>query len=155
MLRRSRQDKILVALAMVSLSIKLFSLNERLVEKYFTYGIYPAISGFLRMLFGWLPISVGDLLYVAAIVYIALKGWKLAKQIRRRSVERSLNGFLKKLATILLGVYIVFNVLWGLNYNRQGISFQLGLQVKPYTLSDLDTITNLLQQKLNSEAILL
>jgi hypothetical protein len=155
MLRWSRQDKILVLLAIPALSIKLLSLNERFVEEYYTSGVYPAISKSLRILFGWVPLSVGDLLYLAAIVYIALKGWKLAKQIKRRSVERSLPGFLKKLATIVLGVYIVFNILWGLNYDRLGISFQLGLEVKPYTLSDLDTLTGLLQQKLNGEAMLL
>lgn len=155
MVKSSRQDNILVLLAILSLSVKLFSLDETLVEKYYTYGIYPVISKTLRMLFGWLPVSVGDLFYLAAIVYIVVKGLKLARQLRRRAVERSFPRFMKKFASIALGIYILFNILWGLNYNRQGISFQLGLEVKPYTLSDLDTITYLLQQKLNSEAMLL
>jgi len=155
MFKSSQQDKILMILATFVLFIKLFSMHEGLVEKYYTYGLYPAISKFLRMLFGSLPFSFGDLLYVAAIIYIVAKCWKLARQIKRGVVARSFPNFLKKLVSIGLVVYLVFNILWGLNYNRQGISFQLGLVVKPYTLSDLDTITSLLQQKLNSHALLL
>ena len=50
---------------------------------------------------------------------------------------------------ILLFLYVFFNLLWGLNYNRRGIAYQLNLEVKSYTLNDLDTLTNALQQKLN------
>ncbi|HVG14582.1 MAG TPA: DUF3810 domain-containing protein [Chitinophagaceae bacterium] len=155
MFKSSRQDKILLVLVILVLLIRLFSMNEGLVEKYYTYGFYPVISEFLRLLFGFLPFSFGDLLYVAAIIYIVAKGWKLARQIRRKTVRRSLPAFLKKLVSIALAIYIVFNIFWGLNYDRQGISYQLGLEVKPYTLTDLDTITNLLQQKLNGTAVLL
>jgi hypothetical protein len=39
--------------------------------------------------------------------------------------------------------------LWGLNYNRRGIAYQLKLEVKEYTLADLDTLTNVIQSRVN------
>jgi hypothetical protein len=51
-----------------------------------------------------------------------------------------------------LFVYVFFNLLWGLNYNRQGISSQLGIEVKKYSLADLDTLATAIQQKLNDYA---
>ncbi|MEP6701303.1 MAG: DUF3810 domain-containing protein, partial [Bacteroidota bacterium] len=50
---------------------------------------------------------------------------------------------------ILLFMYVFFNLLWGLNYNRQGIAYQLGLTVKPYTLADVDTLTTVMQSRVN------
>ncbi len=50
---------------------------------------------------------------------------------------------------ILLFLYVFFNLFWGLNYNRRGIAYQLDLEVKEYSLSDLDTLTNALQKKIN------
>jgi hypothetical protein len=32
----------------------------------------------------------------------------------------------------LLFIYVFFNLLWGLNYNRKGIADQLSLEVKPF-----------------------
>ena len=47
-----------------------------------------------------------------------------------------------------------FQFVWGLNYNRKGIAYQLDLDVKRYTLADLDTLTSAIQEKLNDYAIL-
>jgi hypothetical protein len=51
-----------------------------------------------------------------------------------------------------LFVYVFFNLLWGLNYNRKGISYQLGIEVKKYSLADLDTLTLVIQSRLNKYA---
>jgi hypothetical protein len=47
-------------------------------------------------------------------------------------------------------LYILFNIFWGINYNRVGISSQLGFQMKKYTTDDLKEINCLLLQKINS-----
>ncbi len=46
-------------------------------------------------------------------------------------------------------MYVFFNLLWGLNYNRRGIAYQLGLDVKKYSLADLDTLTTVIQDRVN------
>jgi len=59
---------------------------------------------------------------------------------------------LRQLIFFFLVIYVLFYGLWGLNYNRKGIAYQLNLNVKPYTVEELDTLTSLLHQRLNELA---
>lgn len=137
-------------LATIALFIHLFSTDEARVERWYTGGVYLRISAFFRMLFGWLPFSIGDILYGLAAAWLL---WKLIKGIKalvKQQVTRTswLNG-LKKTVLILLGVYIVFNLLWGINYNRQGIYRQVGVSLDTFTYQELHNVSFLLTEKLN------
>jgi hypothetical protein len=119
-------------------------------ERYYTYGVYPIISAGLRLLFGWLPFSFGDIVYLAAVFYIILKALKFLRVLKRRQVKEYLNRvLLRKFLRLILFIYLIFNIFWGLNYNRLGIASQLKLDVKEYTVQDLDTLTYVLQERLN------
>lgn len=147
------RDRKLISLLVLALLIKLFSLNEQWVESWYTYGFYPYISRLMRILLGWIPFSVGDILYVAAFVFLILKTWKLLQLLARRQVKEYLSWIhFRKYLKLVLWIYIIFNVSWGLNYNRQGIAHQLRLNVQPYTIRDLTRITEILQYKLNDYA---
>jgi len=65
---------------------------------------------------------------------------------------KSIGIAIKTVVTQLLVIYLLFNLLWGLNYYRTGIAAQLGLKVAPYTLTELNTLTAVLQQRLNEYA---
>jgi hypothetical protein len=67
----------------------------------------------------------------------------------RRFKRQYLVAGLQQFFFFLLFVYVFFNLLWGLNYNRRGIAWQLQLDLKPYSLADLDTLTAVMQQKVN------
>ena len=134
----------LFILVIVVILIKVSSLNAAFVEDYYSSVVFLGISKVQRALFGWLPFSIGDLFY-GFIVILLIIG--LVKGIRNIKKHRS--GFYKlipykKYIIIFLWIYIVFNLLWGVNYNRQGIARQLDLNVQPYTLSDLKFIQNLI-----------
>ena len=121
-------------LLLLAVLIKLFSLNADWVERYYTYGIYPVISRILRVSLGWIPFSMGDLLYIAAFIFLVFKAWKLIRLLARRQVKEYLSWILfRKYLKLVLWIYIVFNLFWGLNYDRLGISHQLGLQVGLYS----------------------
>jgi hypothetical protein len=47
-------------------------------------------------------------------------------------------------------IYIWFNCLWGLNYNRLGIAYQLGIRANRYTREELVEITKILVEKVNA-----
>jgi hypothetical protein len=144
------RDRYLVILFIVALSIKLFSTHEEWVEKYYTYGFYPVISKIQRVLLGWIPISVGDLLYIAAFIFLVVKVWKLLKLLSKRMVQEYLSWILfRKYLKLILWIYIVFNISWGLNYNRLGIAHQLNLDVQPYTTEELTELADALQNKMN------
>jgi hypothetical protein len=150
MFRTILRDRLLITLFILAVLIKIFSLNSGWVEQYYTFGFYPFISSALRILFGWIPFSIGDLLYLFAFVFLALKTWKLIRLLWKRRFKAYLSWSLVwKYLKILLGVYIIFNLFWGLNYDRQGIAHQFGLKAKHYDPADLYELTRTLQQKLN------
>ncbi|MDB5196034.1 MAG: hypothetical protein JWP88_404 [Flaviaesturariibacter sp.] len=150
MLKSLLRDRKLLALALFAGLLKLFSLREDWVEQYYTYGFYPILSRILRAMLGWFPFSVGDIVYVLAGVFLVLKTWKLLRLLSKRVLKQYLSWILlRKYVKLVLWIYVIFNLFWGLNYNRQGIANQLGLNVKPYTATDLFAITTLIEQRLN------
>lgn len=50
----------------------------------------------------------------------------------------------------MLGIYCAFNLLWGLNYNRYGIEYQLNLETPQYDDQDLIIVTSQLADKMNA-----
>jgi hypothetical protein len=139
---------ILVALAII---IKLFSASAARVEAGYATGIYPGISSFFRLVFGWLPFSFGDILFGAAGLWLL---WKLVAGIKavvkRKVTRQSFFAGLRKAIVIVLTVNVVFNSFWGINYNRQGIVKQLDLKKDTISYEDLKIVTALLIEKVNA-----
>ena len=144
-----------VLLIILTILIRWVSLYPEWIEKYYTYGVYPVISKVQRFLFGWIPFSIGDLFYAFLIVVLIIKIGRLLKAIFKRKINRVLawKG-LRQIIFISLCVYVFFNLLWGLNYNRTGIAKQLGLNMKKYSLEELDTLTSVLQKRVNDYVLL-
>lgn len=139
-----------VLLITLTIAIKWVSLYPDWVEKNYTYGLYPIISGVLRFLFGWLPFSIGDLFYAFLVIVILFRVFKFSRLLVKKQFRRRHAGLaLQQAIFLFLLVYVAFNLLWGLNYNRHGIAHQLALDVRPYTAPELDTLCRSLQQKLN------
>ena len=144
------RDKKLLILLFLAIAIRLFSLNEAAVEQYYTFGFYPWISRALRLLLGWIPFSVGDFLYLGAFIWLVWKAWKLISLLARRQLKEYLSRVLfRKYIRLVLWIYVIFNLFWGMNYNRLGIAHQLSLQVAPYTADDVYDLANALQKRLN------
>jgi hypothetical protein len=144
------RNRLFISLVVVSVLIKFFSLNPHWVESSYTFGIYPVISSVLRTILGWIPFSIGDLLYAAASVFLIVKLGKFIRLLARRQVMEYLSrAVFTKYLQLALFIYIVFNLFWGLNYDRQGIAKQFGLSTGQYTSADLYELTRALQQKLN------
>ncbi|MEO5563181.1 MAG: DUF3810 domain-containing protein [Chitinophagaceae bacterium] len=142
-----------VLLIVLTILIKWASWYPGWVETYYTYGMYPVIAYVQRLLFGWIPISIGDLFYAFLILIVIYKAFRFFKIIFKRQFNRQyLTAGLQQSIFFFLFVYVCFNLLWGLNYNRKGISAQLGLQVKKYSLEELTTLTFTLQNRLNEYA---
>jgi hypothetical protein len=144
------RDRLFLSLLILTSVIKAFSLNPAWVERYYTFGFYPPVSMLLRTFFRWIPFSVGDILYFATFGWLLWKTGKFAHLVVKKRLKQYLSWavFLKYLK-LVLAIYIVFNLFWGLNYDRQGIASQFGLKVGQYTPGDLYELTAALQQRLN------
>lgn len=134
--------------------IKLLSANKIWVESIYSEKFYPFFSKILRVIFGWIPFSLGDILYLLAGGWLL---WKLIMTIGKL-FQKKITGqlVLKKLLRLVLGfvlIYIVFNIFWGINYNRKGIAYQLQLTKLNYDTSDLKMIQAVLLQKVNNSKL--
>lgn len=152
MLRSLLQDTRLLLLLLAVLLLKLFSLQPSWVERWYARGIYPGISWTQDLFLGWLPISLGDLLYAAAVIYLLYAAWRLAVLVRKGQLKGKIRTILYRVMKTALWIYIIFNVLWGLNYNRQGIARQLGFDSLRYSAAEVKLLTAALQQRLNGAA---
>ena len=140
------------------LSVFIYGLSffPGIIEGYYSSLIYLFIADFNRVIIGWLPFSLGDVLYafvIFIIFYWVLKALKLIFK-KQMSWPFFLKGCLK-LIKILLWVYIIFNVLWALNYSRLGVAYQLHLKQTNYSTDELQNITCDILEKMNHSRIAL
>jgi hypothetical protein len=123
------------------------------IETHYSLTIYPDTASALRFLFGWIPFSVGDLFYGFVIVLLFARTLKFLKAIFTKRVAP---GYLKQTffstSFMILIIYVSFNLLWGMNYDRVGIAKQLNLEMKKYSLQELDTLVVVLEDRLNHYA---
>src|ERR1700676_668744 len=134
----------------IALSIKIFSFFPDAVEKYYSTKIYPVISIFPRLLFGWIPFSVGDVLYAAVFLYLIISLVRFFVRAFRREMHRQyLLLCLKRCFIIILWVYLAFNIFWGLNYDRLPIAQQQQLETKSYSKEELQALVGLLVTRMN------
>lgn len=130
--------------------IFIFSFFPAAVERWYSTGIYPGIATTQRIITRRIPFSLGDLLYTALVIWLIVK---LVKWIRRIVRKEHRPHDWKHLAfrsvKRLLWIYVIFKLVWGLNYDRLGIAYQLGIGKNTYTKAEVTALTQLLIDKVN------
>lgn len=124
--------------------LKVLSNFPEFVERFYTNGIYQFISTLMRYVFGWLPFSMGDLLYTVAGIYIIR--WLIIN--RKRILKDTKNWILDVMSAISIG-YFAFHMLWAFNYYRLPLHQSLNIE-KDYTTEQLVRITKQLIEKSNA-----
>jgi hypothetical protein len=139
----------LTALVLIII-IKIFSQDDYNVEHFYSNDFYKLFGSISRLLTGWIFFSVGDILYLLAGCWIF---WKILRNcmllFKRKFTWDVFAGKLLKFIFLLAMIYIVFNIFWGLNYNRKGIATQLNIAVVDYDTVNLKLMQQLLLKKVN------
>lgn len=124
--------------------VKTLALFPEFIEKWYSKGLYPKITFVSRKLFGWIPFSIGDIVYFILIFFLLQWIWKHRK------------GFFKNWKANGLSVlswfsvfYFCFNFLWGMNYYRVPLNEKLTIK-KEYTLVQLEIFTEKMIAKTNA-----
>ncbi len=114
-----------------------------IIEEYYSLGIYPFISNVFRSLLGWIPFSVGDLIYLSlsilAIVYLYRN---------RRFILSNKIRFLRDIVMVLSIAYFTFHFMWGFNYYREPLYKKLELK-ETKDFEELVVFTNTLVNRTN------
>ncbi|NNL01706.1 MAG: DUF3810 domain-containing protein [Eudoraea sp.] len=123
--------------------VKWLGSYPELIENYYSKGLYPFISKLYRLVFGWLPFSMGDLIYAILIIFAIC--YIIAN---RNRIIKNLKLFFRDIAMILSVAYFTFHIMWGFNYYRIPLSQQLGLK-DSYTNNELIIFTEKLIERTN------
>jgi hypothetical protein len=127
-----------------------------IIETHYSLKIYQFIANFQRIVTGFLPFSIGDIFYASLAVtgiFWVIKTARLV--IKKQFLKLNIVLGCIKILKFFLWLYIVFNTLWGLNYNRLGIGSQLQLQKTKYTTEELRIMTCDIADKLNNSRLAL
>lgn len=113
------------------------------VENLYVEKFYPLWSNLLKKGSDFVPFSLGDLFYTGLLVYFIVAFFKwlflLLKSYQRLAF---LGAGLHKMVQIGLMGYILFQVFWGFNYKKGGITLALGLNPTSYTQKEITDLTN-------------
>ena len=141
-----KYKKNLIAFSFIGLLgiTSILKLIPQFIETYYSNGIYIGISKLMRFAFGWLPFSVGDLLYTIAAIYILRWLWKN----RKRMIKDTKHWALDLLTAFSIG-YFAFHILWAFNYYRQPLYKSLDISPE-YSTEQLIEVTKQLIDKANT-----
>jgi len=138
-----------IALAVFIFALMLFADHPAAVERYYSRGIYPLVCHIFHPVFNLFPFSVGDIIYMAVVVFLVYAFVRLLRMLIRRQW---------KLAGIfVLGVMIgfqaaiiAFYLFWGMNYYRPSAAERLNLEDTTYTPAELQSVTAMMIDSANA-----
>ncbi len=118
--------------------------HPEVVERYYSTGLYPWISTFFRTLFGWIPFSIGEIVYTLLIIL------GVRYLIRnRKKIKANKLAFLRDVVLVLSIFYFTFHLVWGLNYYREPIARQFDIETEA-TYEEIRVLTESLVKKTNA-----
>jgi hypothetical protein len=147
-----RRKIVLLILAAICIVIKWYSISPDRVENTYSNQFFPLYTKWLRTFYGEIPISIGDIFYGLVVVWLLYRLLAFLVKLSRQKkyfTRTWVKNFLYRFLVAAAVIYIIFNISWGINYNRKGISTQLDLQQDKYTITDLKEMNCLLIDKVN------
>ena len=142
---KNKKNLILSILLVVQIFlVQVASRFPSFIEQYYSNGIYPYISSFFRIIFGWIPFSIGDILIGFGLFFLLRFIYRLIKT----KFKKFLSKILQLTATFSI-IYFCFYFFWGLNYSREPLAKNLGYTQSKYTTEQLYKVTETIILKLN------
>ena len=141
-----KRNTILALLLPIQIGIvQYLSHFQNLIEIYYSNQVYPILSKLLRLLFGWIPFSVGDVLLLL-LIFVSLRFLILSF---RYQLKHQLHRVIRALAVVSL-IHFCFYLFWGLNYFRKPLDSQFGFKTSEYTTEALISTTTAIVKKANT-----
>ena len=113
-----------IALVALALAAAVLPIPPGAVEQWYSRAFYPAVQTSLTPMTNQIPIALLD---VSVVVLLVIAVWRVFRLRRKVGVPRALAAAAFGLVTLLAAVYLVFLVLWGLNYRRLPLERKLQL----------------------------
>jgi hypothetical protein len=108
-------SSIRVLIVAVAVALVFVPLPRRLVEAWYSEGLYPRLQGVVTPVSNVVPVAVLDL---AAGMLILAGLWMGVRALRRHRLPRALAKGLRRGVVGGAAAYLLFLAMWGLNYQR-------------------------------------
>jgi hypothetical protein len=135
--------------SVLMVSIVSLKTNPEWVEKYYSCGLYNFIRGGILFVFNYIPLSVGDLLYVGLIILMLAGCYRLIRFLAHKRFRHASYYFLGFMLKVEIAV-CAFYVLWALHYFRLPAAERLSLQDYDYSQEELISVTAMLIDSANT-----
>ena len=130
-----------------------FTSSQERVEVYYSRSFYRVISSVFRISLGWIPFSIGDLIYILIIVFCLYFSFnKIRIFLKSKSKLVLIRSGVGQFLLIFGWTYVVFQILWGVNYSRPGIGAQFKLEEARLSHDDLHNLAEALVKETNRYA---
>jgi hypothetical protein len=144
-MKQEKVYKILTIILVIQWAlIQLLAMYPKLIESFYSNGLYKFISNILRFILGWVPFSIGDAFYFLLILFIFYSIF-----IFFRQKNYNIKNVFFKIVGLLSVIIFFFNLNWGLNYLRPPLTTTLQISNTPYSTSELINFTKALILKTN------
>lgn len=145
---KSRQ---FILLFILSAMVYAIGFNSNWVEHFYTRGIYQFTSSVQRFVSNLVPFALGDFLYLLLVLYVIRYVYLFYRKLVQKQLKRtdSFNISLQVLNFLMI-LYLIFKILWGLNYSRLPIARQLAITNEKYTTPQLVSLGKYFIARLNT-----
>jgi hypothetical protein len=112
------------------------------VERLYARRVYPTVARIVSVATGWMPFSLAEVLLLAAVLalVVAFAFVIVRARWRRWSAAGVVTGALRALALAAIAV-LVFDVMWGFNYDRAPVAVLLRYELAPGPAADLAALS--------------
>ncbi len=139
----------ILALALVNFLLMLLAGHPHAVERYYSQGFYPFICHVLHPIFNLFPFSVGDIIYIAVIIYLVYALVRFIRQLFKKQFKQA-GIFIMGLIIGVQSAVLIFYLFWGMNYFRPSAGERLNLRDTNYTTAGLKAVTAMLIDSANA-----
>jgi len=125
------------------------------VGSYYSSGVFQYLGWLLRTLSGFIEIPLGEWVYLFLLILLIIRFiqslYAFKNKFKTQNFRFNFIHFFKKLLFRLLQLYVVFMLLWGLNYRKTSVAEKLHLKVDTsYSEVQLDSLSVAFIHRLNS-----
>ncbi|MDK9710560.1 DUF3810 domain-containing protein [Acidaminobacter sp.] len=115
------------------------------LEKYYAGSVQKSVMQGISTATGLLPFSLAEILFVGHGIDLVV----LIVTLAVRLVKGGALKLLYQAVVYLSAVYVLFMLIWGLNYSRQPLAVTIGLEVRPYAVEELYALSEQLVNQAN------
>lgn len=128
----------------------------RLIATYYTQGLFRYGASGLRFLFGSIPFAIGEFIYIIILIILIINFLKQINTLKSFNYIAQKGWFiLTKLSWLIVKLYVVFQLIWGLNYIQPNPTEDFHLMVQTpknaeIAMSEMNALTYELIEELNT-----